>query len=484
VSDDEQLARDAEALSRLGYAQQLLRDMGGFGNFALSFSTISILTGAVTLYGTGLSWGGPLEESAGWILVSLMTLAVAASLAELASAFPTAGALYHWSSICGDRTWGWFTAWLNTIGQFATTAGVDYGLALFVAGALGLPTDRLHVLPIYAALLASHALLNHVGVRVVSVLNWLSAWYHLAAVAVLVAALSLFAPLRPIDFLFTRSTISTHGYLHGFLLGLLQAQWTFTGYDASAHVGEETVDPSRRAPWGIVLSVAVSGLVGLVLLATVTRAIGDLPAALKAPNPFLAVLHGALPARLASALAWLVIGAMWFCGLASITSNSRMVFAFARDGGLPASPLLARVSPRFRTPHVAVWCSAAAALAVALWARAYDAMVALSTIALYASYAAPIGAGLVARLTGRWRQRGPWSLGRFSTAANVVALVWVAVVMVLFVLPPFDLAGWTFALCVLGLILYWYIFMERRFRGPRILWETPARRAGSEGGIS
>src|SRR6185503_6129976 len=124
-----QRERDVEQLRRFGYPQQLLREMGGFGNFALSFSIISILTGAVTLYGHGLRFGGPLVMTAGWPLVSVMTLAVAASLAELASAYPTAGALYHWSATLGGRGWGWLCAWLNTIGQFAITAGIDYGLA-------------------------------------------------------------------------------------------------------------------------------------------------------------------------------------------------------------------------------------------------------------------------------------------------------------------------------------------------------------------
>src|SRR3954469_2374216 len=98
--------RDAEQLERLGYAQRLLRDMGGFANFALSFSIISVLTGAVTLYGHGLRFGGPLVMSVGWLFVTIMTLAVAASLAQLASAFPTAGALYHWAAILGGKGWG------------------------------------------------------------------------------------------------------------------------------------------------------------------------------------------------------------------------------------------------------------------------------------------------------------------------------------------------------------------------------------------
>jgi amino acid transporter len=455
---------DARALSRFGYAQQLLRDLGAFSNFALSFSIISILTGAVTLYAHGLRYGGPLEMTLGWPLVALCTVPVAASLAELASAYPTAGALYHWSALLGGRGWGFVTAWLNTLGQFAITAGIDYGLAEFLVPMLGLPEERAVKVAVYAALLASHALANHVGVRLVAVLNWLSAWYHVAVVALLVGALGALAPRHDLGFLWTRATVAP-SYGYGFAVGLLQAGWTFTGYDASAHVTEETIDPTRNAPRGIMASVIVSGVAGWVMLLVVTLAIGDLGAATAADNPFIDVLLRALGGGLGGALVWMVLGAMWFCGLASVTSNSRMLFAFARDGGLPGSRFVARVSPRFRSPHVAVWVSATAALAVALWAEAYTVMTALSTIALYASYGMPIAAGLVAR---RRRLRGPWHLGRWSTLVNVVALAWIATLTVLFVLPPNQLAGATFAGCVAALVVYWLTWMRRRFVGPRL----------------
>src|SRR3954465_5971192 len=144
----------------MGYAQQLLRDMGGFANFALSFSIISVLTGAVTLYGHGLKFGGPLQMSIGGPLVALLTLPIAMSLAELASAYPTAGALYHWSSILGGRGAGGLTAWLNTIGQLAITPGSDYGLAEFLAAMFGW-SGRKPALLLCCAILVSHAALNH-----------------------------------------------------------------------------------------------------------------------------------------------------------------------------------------------------------------------------------------------------------------------------------------------------------------------------------
>jgi amino acid transporter len=476
-----QLETDAAQLQKLGYAQQLLRDMGGFSNFAVSFSIISILTGAVTLYGHGLRFGGPYVMGVGWPLVAVMTLTVAASLAQLASSFPTAGALYHWAAMLGGPRVGFFTAWFNTIGQFAITAGIDFGLAEFVADMLGWPRERAYVLPLYAVILLSHAVLNHVGVRAVALLNNVSAWYHVAGVAVVIGALVAFAPRQDFGFLLTRVSSESSIYTYGFLIGLLQAQWTFTGYDASAHVSEETMDPTRNAPWGIFLSVLVSAVVGYALLVGVTLAIGDLPAAMAAPNPFLYVLRESLGPALGGALVWIAIGAMWFCGLSSVTSNSRMLFAFARDGGLPGSVHLSKVSPRFRSPHVAVWVSVAAAFVVALWSGAYAAMVALSTLALYASYALPVLVGLLARRNGTWSHRGPWDLGRFSPLVNVVALGWCGVVMVLFVLPPNELAGYTFAGALALLTVYWVAFQRHTFVGPKVTLLAPAPVQASSG---
>jgi len=450
--------RDAEQLRRMGYAQQLLRDMGGFANFALSFSIISVLTGAVTLYGHGLKYGGPLQMLVGWPLVTLLTLAIAASLAELASAYPTAGALYHWSAILGGRGPGWLTAWLNTIGQFAITAGIDYGLAKFIAEMFGWE-GRTPILRLFSAILLTHGVLNHLGVRLVARLNDLSVWVHIAGVAVLIGVLALFAPHQPARFLIKRN-----GGAYEFGVGLLLACWTFTGYDASAHVSEETHDPSRNAPWGMVLAVAVSGVAGYAMLLAVTLGIGDLQAALAADNPFIFVLRGGLGPVLGNALVCVALAAMWFCGLSSVTSNSRMLFAFARDGGLPFSRQIASVSSRFRSPQVAVWVSAGMAFLVALWSDAYEAITALSTIALYASYGLPVLFGL--RAPGRLR--GPWTLGSWSRAINFLALVWIAVCLVLFVLPPNQLVGYTFAGCLLALTLYWFLWMRGRFKGPSI----------------
>ena len=133
---ESQIAADVDDLRRLGYTQQLIREMGGFSNFAVSFSIISILTGAVLLYGYGLKYAGPIINSVGWPVVSLFTLAVAASMAEIASAYPTAGGLYFWSFRLGGRAWAWTTAWLNMIGQVTITAGINIAAAIYFIGGL------------------------------------------------------------------------------------------------------------------------------------------------------------------------------------------------------------------------------------------------------------------------------------------------------------------------------------------------------------
>src|SRR5262245_47810576 len=343
---------DKAVLHRFGYAQQLLRDMGGFSNFAISFSIISILTGAVTLYSVGLNAGGPVVMGIGWPLVTFFVLFVAAALAELASAIPTSGALYHWASLLGGPTWGWFTAWLNLVGLIAAIAGIDFGCAQFLTRLLGLSETNGNFFLVFGAILLSHAILNHIGIRVVARLNDFSAIYHVAGVLLVVVALALFAPKQPVTWLFTKTftTVTDYPYWFAFLGGLLQAQWTYTGYDASAHTIEETKNARVSAPWGIYLSVAVSGVFGYVMLAFVTLGIKDLDAAAGASNPFIYVLEQALGGTFGRVVLWIVTIAMWFCGLSCVTSTSRMIFAFARDRGMPMSTRWAHISRRFRTP--------------------------------------------------------------------------------------------------------------------------------------
>ena len=477
VSDQHRL--DAHELHALGYAQELFRTMGGFSNFAISFSIISILTGAVTLYEHGLVMGGPAEMAFGWPLVTLFTLTVALSMAELASSLPTSGTMYHWASRLGGKGWGWFTAWFNIAGQLAALAGIDYGCALFLTPLVGWPLTAERVLVVYAAILLSHALINHFGIRLVARLNDLSVTVHVAGVVVIVGALALFAPKQPVGYFFERITSNDHGwpYWFAFVIGLLQAQWTYTGYDASASVSEETVDPRRRVPWGIVMAVVVSAVVGYALLLAITLAITDIPAVLNARDAsgnkvpaVIAIFTGALGARAGALFTALAAMAMWFCGLSAVTWISRTLWAFARDNGLPKSEVWRHVSPTHLTPGPAIWLSVVVAFLATISAGTYAVVTSISVIGLYFSYIIPVYLAWRARSRGQEVPRGPWHLGRYGPAVNLVAMLWVIFISVVLSIPDRMRAGKTIAAVTL-LLAAWYLLSERhRFQGPA--WAT------------
>lgn len=186
---------EEERLRELGYQPVLARRMGGFGNFAISFSVISILSGCMTLYGFGMSTGGPAVMLWGWAGVGLFVLCVGMALAEVTSAYPTSGALYYMADRLGGRKWGWYTGWLNLLGLLGAIAGIDYGAALFTGALMNLqwgftPTPGKTMI-IFVCILLLHAVLNLFGVRLVSVLNSISVWWHLAGVAVIVTVLAV-----------------------------------------------------------------------------------------------------------------------------------------------------------------------------------------------------------------------------------------------------------------------------------------------------
>jgi amino acid transporter len=383
--------------------------------------------------------------------------------------------MYHWACRLGGTGWGWFTAWFNIIGQLATLAGIDYGCALFVTPLAGLPTTSGNVLIVYAAVLLSHALINHVGIRLVARLNDLSVTVHVVGVIAIAGALFLFAPKQPVAFFFARITSNTQGwpYWWAFVVGLLQAQWTFTGYDASASVSEETVDPRRRVPWGIVMAVVVSSVVGYLLLIALTLAIRDIPSVLNARDAsghempaVIAILTTALGERAGGLATALAAMAMWFCGLSAVTWTSRVIYAFARDGGMPASAVWRRVSATHLTPAPAIWLSVVIAFVATISNGTYVVVTSISVIGLYVSYIVPVYLAWRARGSAMEVPRGPWHLGRFGSPINVVAMLWVAFITVILAIPDNMRAGKT----IVGLAVAlgaWYRLAERhRFRGP------------------
>ncbi|MFI6687986.1 amino acid permease [Streptomyces sp. NPDC050485] len=485
---------DGDLLRGLGYEPVLTRRMNGFGNAAISFSVISVLSGCITMYGFGLATGGPSVMLWGWVIVGFMVLFVGAGLAEVTSAYPTSGALYFMADRLGGRRWGWYTGWLNLLGLLGAIAGIDYGAAVSIGALLNLqtgfePTPQ-KILVIYLVILALHAGLNLFGVSLVSLLNRISVWWHVVGVVVIVGALT-FAPVhhRSPRFVFSEF-VNTTGWSNStyvVLIGLLLAQYTFSGYDASAHLSEETTNAAVSAPRGIMRAITWSWVAGFVLLFGLTFSIQNYAAVQGSETglPPAQIFLDALGTGGAKALLLVVIIAQLFCGNAEVAACSRMVFAFSRDGALPGSHLWRRVDGRTGTPRAAVWLSVGVAAALALPSlyspTAYNAVVAINVIGITPAYAIPIYLRL--RHRDRFTQ-GQWNLGRWSMPVGVVAVAWVAFVTVLFCLPQTrpETGAWvsvdTFnyapvaLVAVLALATVWWRIAGRDYEIPAVAADT------------
>jgi amino acid transporter len=540
LNREQQIQQDVKDLHRLGYAQQLFREMGGFSNFAISFSIISILTGAILLYGYGLKFAGPMINTVGWPLISLLTLCVAASMAELASAYPTAGGLYFWAYRLGGRGWAWLTAWLNMIGQITITAGINVAAAIYIIGAItrifNVPADA--AVPIFGSttswyfqifvmvlIMIPQVLINIQGIRLTARLNDFSVYWHIIGVAVIVALLVFLGQHHnSLSFMFSRqgsvnpldaSSVDfgkgttepalvfgnfkfpsplfalvpgltelyrAAPFLLVFLLATLQAQWTYTGYDASAHVAEETVMARLNSAWGVFLSVAVSAVVGYIVLLALTWSIPEGKVAETAADayPVLYIVYNNLSTFFANVIAVIIGVAMWLCGLASITSMGRMWYAFARDDGMPGSGLIKQVSPKYRTPVWSIVITSVLSVLICIYAAAFFVVTSISTITLYLAYMFPIYLNWrnKRRRQGEFttRETAPWSMGKWGPLVNVIAIVWVLIISVIFSLPPNELVLWTMVGLAIVLGLYWQLSAKKNFAGPSKTDEAALRK--------
>jgi amino acid transporter len=490
---------DERLLHKLGYAQVLYREMGGFSNFAISFTIISILAGCLTSYFIAFNSGGPVAITWGWLIVGFFVLLVALAMAEVASAMPTAGAIYYWSSKLGSAAWGWFSGWFNLIGQIGVTAAIDYGAAVFWTALLNLwfpsiGTDTHTVFVTFSVIVVLHMLLNLNGVGLLAMINSISAWWHMAGVAVIVIVLIVVPDHhQSASFVFTK-TINASGFSgHSFAnpifwfvfgIGLLMAQYTYTGYDASAHMSEETRTASRSAAIGVVMSVAMSIIFGWILLLAVTFAVPDVAGTIAAgPFDVTYIWEHAMSKRWAEFLLVIACVAQFFCGLASLTAASRMMFAFSRDGAVPGGKIWRKVSVRHRVPTNAVIAIAVLSWALmlpTLWNGGIGYLVGTSVavIGLYIAYGIPIYL--------RWRagasfEPGAWTLGRHYRWINPIAVTWILLVCLLFLMPTVPTAipwhsgfDWNVVnyapLTVGGVLLavgiWWLVSAHKWFKGP------------------
>jgi amino acid transporter len=502
----EALTADEQRLAELGYKQELKRGWSGFSNFAISFSIISILAGCFTSYGQAFNNGGPVAISIGWPVISVLILCVAFSMSELASAMPTAGGIYYWASKLGGPGWGWFTGWFNLIGLVAVVASVDFAAANFLqallsmlgvgfiehSGATAIHYNAHWVFALFLIILIAHGLINVFSSHLVSLFNGISVWWHVVGVAAIVVIL-IVGPSHHASFSYVFGTRAFGGFGHHMYwfyvlpLGFLLTMYTITGYDASAHVSEETNDAARQAPKGVWRSVFYSAVIGYILLLALTFAVkkADVAGIGSSGFPAITLLQDALSSTAAKVIVAISTIGQLFCGMACVTSASRMTFAFSRDGAIPGHNLWRRLGAN-KTPTWAVLFVIIAAAIVTVPGLfptngvpvAFFAVTSISVIGLYIAYTIPIYL--------RWRmgdrfQAGPWTLGKKYKWVNLIAVVWVALCVIIFSLPVspaavyfksgFNWGSVNYAplvtLGIMAVVTIWYLVSARHtFTGP------------------
>jgi amino acid transporter len=494
---------DIKVLHGMGYAQELERSMSRFSNFAISFSIICILSGGINSLGQATSGAGGAAIGIGWPVGVLLSGVFALCLAQISSAYPTAGGLYHWGSILGNRFTGWLSAWLNLLGLVTVLGAINVGTFYFFFGAFGatfgIEDTLAHRVLFVAVITALQAAVNHFGIRLTAKLTDFSGFLILGTAALLTLTCLFSASSFELSRLWTFGNYTgTEGASSvwpvavgggmAFLLGLLLPIYTITGYDASAHTSEETLKASVSVPKGMVSSVIWSGLAGWIMLCAFILMLPNMDDAAKQGwNVFFWGMDAQVNPTLKLVLYIAIFISQWLCGLATVTSASRMLFAFSRDGGIPgASKALATVSPSYRTPVNAIWASSILAV-LFVWLTsaitiagtpAYSIVVSCTVIFLFLSFVLPIALGLITIGGPKWPNMGPWNLGvgTYKLLA-VVAILAMALMFYIGIQPPNDWAlEITLGFVALALVI-WVVFENRRFQGPPIGDEIAKRQS-------
>jgi amino acid transporter len=468
LSDADQVKRDEERLAELGYKQELSRAWSGFTNFAISFTIISVLAGTFTAFAFAWQNGGPVAVSWGWPILCAIILMVAFSMAELTSAYPTAGGPYWWAHDLGGKGWSWMTGWFNIAGLVGIVASVGYGAAIFLNFLLSLYSvdifginfaDTEHVLSetflLFLIILVLYTVVNIFADRFLALMNNISVFWHVVGVAVVIALL-VFVPddHQSAKFVFTEkinnngafggSTSSLGFWILVLPVGFLLTMYTVTGYDASAHTAEETHGAAIAAAQGVWRSVFWSAVIGYLVLLAFLFAVQDSTSVTDSAGFVGTIFTDSMDPWAAKLVVLIATIGQLFCGAAGLTSASRTWYAFSRDRAIPGWNVFRRVN-RDRVPFNAVIAISVASLIIAIPALfgknnipfAFFALTGICTVGLYIAYVIPIYLRLRA---GDNFRPGPWNLGGRYRAVNVIAILFV--ILVVFALDlPYTPAG-------------------------------------------
>jgi amino acid transporter len=423
---------DEQVLERFGYHQQLSRSLGYFSSFALSFSVICMTSGLFADYGDGLRAGGPAFIWS-WLIVGAGQFLVAMVFAQLARQIPLSGYAYQWTrSLAGDRLAFW-AGWIMIVQFITGMAGVAYALASYLVPFFGLPNSNRNVVIATMATLVAAALINHYGIRLASLVNDVSVIAEILGtvlIGFLLLGIALIRKTHPISFLFTYPHQATTGaYLIAFLTASLMSVWTLGGFEAAANVAEETHLPEKRIPTAIVLSEVLAVVFGLLVLIGFTLAVPSADVASHDPTPLLYIIGSYFPKYVVVSALFLVSVAIFACVLANLTTITRLIWAMARDGKVPASRFLSKVSEH-KVPVNAIWVAIPITAVFTFWAQVEVVILAICTFAMYVTYGLVVAACLWGKRSAQVGADGQPSK-RVSRPLCAAALAWIVAILLL-----------------------------------------------------
>ena len=447
-SNPTQQQQDEALLQKFGYNQELRRTLGFLSNFAVAFSYISVSTGTFSLFYLGILAGGPAFFWT-WFIVAIGQFIVALNFAELSSHFPIAGSIYQWSKRLSGYTLGWFTGWFYFFAGVLTITAVAFTvpiplLAIFPgipATILGMPSA------VFIALVSIvvGTIINIAGVRVMSIINNIGVVAEIIGMFVFALVLLIFFNHQPLSFLFTPSSVSPaslggpgaqwtpplgDAYIGAFAAALFMSLFVIYGFDTAGTLGEETNDPQRNAPRGVLWAIGLSAIAGVLFLGGTILSINklsDIEAVASGANftqTLPTIIQQALGTNWGNVYLGIVLIAVCVCTLAIQSATIRLMFSMGRDGRLPFGKIWGTVNPTLRTP---IWAGIAVAVLSAIpfiYSTAIGVIVTGATGLIYVSYFLNNTASLGARSRGWPRTKAPFSLGRWGMLINILALVY------------------------------------------------------------
>ncbi|KAK4685837.1 choline transport protein, partial [Tremellales sp. Uapishka_1] len=502
---------DDVLLAKLGYRSEFVREFGNLETFSFAMSIMGMTSSIATTFTTPLSLGGFASVVWCWLAGSIFNISLAASIAEIVSAYPTAGGLYTASASLVPRAYkpivGWVTGYLNLIGQIAGVASTEWGLSGMILAAVVICREdyvilNWHQFLLFVCLMVLHGLLkwvlllagmklsltltSSVPTKYLARMTRYFVFINIGSAFLIIITLLATTPRSEMHSgktIFTDVNNQTGWSSNGLavMFGLLSVQWTMTDYDAAAHISEEVHRAAIAAPVAIFVAVINTGIIGWILNIVLCICAGDqtnLPG--PSANAFLEIMYIRMGKAGAMVLWSLVCLVAAFTVQTALQACSRTAFAFSRDGAFPDRGVIGRMNIKTKTPIYSVWAVVVVCIIMGCLSFAslvaVNALFSMTAVALDLSYIIPV---ICRRVFASHEEvnftPGPFHMRGWGIYVNGIMVIWTLFEVTILSFPTYYPLTWdlfNYAAPITGAVMalsfIWYFAAGRRYYdGPR-----------------